>query len=249
MTSPENDFFAKVQVNRLWAALMGRGLVDPVDDLRSTNPPTHPELLEALADHFRHVGFDNRQMLRTIALSRAYAASSLPTETNVSDRLNYSRHYRRRLRAEVLLDAVADVTQTPSNFPAMPPQSRAAQVWTHRSSSLFLDTFGRPDENQDPPCERLEDSTVTQALHLMNDAELDRRIRGDQGRAAELAGSSLSPHEIVQQLYLVAYSRLPTAEQAEWAAGRIAGGGDDRRRVIEDLMWAMINSPEFTILD
>jgi hypothetical protein len=249
MTSPENDFFAKVQVNRLWAALMGRGLVDPVDDLRSTNPPTHPELLEALADHFRQVGFDNRQMLRTIALSRAYAASSLPTESNVSDRLNYSRHYRRRLRAEVLLDAVADVTQTPSSFPAMPPQSRAAQVWTHRSSSLFLDTFGRPDENQDPPCERLEDSTVTQALHLMNDAELDRRIRGDQGRAAQLAASPLSPHEIVQQLYLVAYSRYPTPEQAEWAAGRIAAAGEERRRVIEDLMWAMINSPEFTILD
>lgn len=249
MTSPENDYFAKVQVNRVWAVLMGRGLVDPVDDLRSTNPPTHPELLDALAKHFQASGYNVKELLRTIASSRAYATSSTPNETNAGDRLNYSRHYRQQLRAETLLDAIADVTQTPSSFSGMPPQSRATQLWTHRARSMFLDTFGRPDGNQDPPCERIPDSTVTQALHLMNDREIDSRIRSGAGRAAKLAASEASAETVVEELYLAAYSRFPTAEESAYAAQMINAAGDKRREAVEDLMWAMLNSPEFTIQD
>src|SRR5690606_36517570 len=247
--SPENDYFAKVQVNRIWAALMGRGLVDPVDDLRSTNPPTHPELLDALAKHFQASGYNVKELLRTIASSRAYATSSTPNDPNVGDRLNYSRHYRQQLRAETLLDAIADVTQTPSSFSGMPAQSRATQLWTHRTSSMFLDTFGRPDENQDPPCERIPDSTVTQSLHLMNDREIDSRIRNASGRAAKLAASEASAETVAEELYLAAFSRYPTAEESTYASQLINAAGDKRREAVEDLLWAMLNSPEFTIQD
>jgi len=247
VTSPENDYFAKVQVNRIWAALMGRGIVEPVDDLRSTNPPTHPELFDALAEHFKSTGYDVKALIRTIALSRAYAADSTPNDSNVSDRINYSRHYRHPLRAETLLDAIADLTETPSNFSGMPDGSRASQVWTHRVRSMFLDTFGRPDENQDPPCERINESTVTQSLHLMNDRDIDSRIRSDKGRAARLAASDLSAQSVVEELYLAAFSRLPTSDESTYAATLINSAGAERRGVIEDLLWAMINSPEFTI--
>ena len=247
MTSKENDYFAKVQVNRVWAALMGRGLVDPVDDIRSTNPPTNPELLDALAEHFQANDYDLKNLLKLIALSNVYALSSAPTETNVADRLNYSRHYRHRLRAEVLLDAVADITETPNSLDGMWSEARANQVWTHRVNSMFLDTFGRPDENQDPPCERTPDSTVTQALHLMNSPEIDRRIRSDSGRAARLAKSELTTDEIVNELYLTIFSRYPIDAERSYAVGLIEAAKDKRRTAIEDLMWAMLNAPECNI--
>jgi len=247
MTSKENDYFAKVQVNRVWAALMGRGLVDPVDDIRSTNPPTNPELLDALAKHFQASDYDLKNLLKLIALSNVYSLSSAPTETNVADRLNYSRHYRHRLRAEVLLDAVADITETPNSLDGMWSEARANQVWTHRVNSMFLDTFGRPNENQDPPCERTPDSTVTQALHLMNSPEIDRRIRSDVGRAARLAKSELTATQIVNELYLTIFSRYPSDAERNYAVALIEAATDKRRTAIEDLMWAMLNAPECNI--
>lgn len=247
MTSTENDYFAKVQVNRVWALLMGRGIVDPVDDLRSTNPPSNPALLDELAKHFQRSGYDQKDLIKTIVLSNAYSTSSTPNETNKADGLNYSRHYRHRLRAEILADAVADVTETSVSFSALAPESKANQVWTHRIDSVFLDTFGRPDENKDPPCERVADSSVTQTLHLMNAREIDGRIRNDSGRAARLAGSDLSPVQIVDELYLTIFSRRPTADESQYAEKLITSAGDSRRAAIEDLMWAMINSPEFII--
>lgn len=246
MTSRENEFFAKVQVNRTWAILMGRGLVEPVDDLRTTNPPTNPKLLDALADDFQASGYDFKKLLKTIALSRVYSHSSEPTPSNVGDRLNYSRHYRHRLRAEVLMDAVADATESPSTLQGMPPESRANQVWTTRVGSIFLDTFGRPNENQDPPCERTPDSTVTQALHLMNSQQLEERVRSDNSRAARLAASKLPPLEIVDELYLAIFSRHPAANESEYAS-KLIESAENRRGMIEDLMWAMLNSPEFSI--
>ncbi len=248
MTSTDNDYFARVHVNRTWGILMGRGLVEPVDDLRTTNPATNPTLLSALADEFQASGYDFKRLLKTITLSQVYRHSSEPTASNVADRLNYSRHYRRRLRAEVLADAVADVTQTTESFQAMPPDSRANQVWTTRVNSIFLDTFGRPNENQDPPCERTPDSTVTQALHLMNSQQLDTRVRSDKGRAASLAASDKSPQQIVDELYLATFTRYPTAQERDYAVELITAAAD-RRGVIEDLMWAMLNAPEFSILN
>lgn len=248
LTSTENDYFAKVQVNRLWSALMGRGLVEPVDDLRSTNPATNPKLLEALAKDFQDSGYDQKQILKRIALSRVYSHQSQPTPSNASDRVNYSRHYRHRVRAEVLMDAIADFTETTPNMQAMPPESRANQVWTTRVDSLFLDTFGRPNENQDPPCERTPDSTMTQSLHLMNSRELDSRIRDKAGRATRLAKSETSTVEVVEELYLAAFSRFPTDTEKDYGINLI-DQSETKQTGIEDLMWAMINAPEFSIQD
>src|SRR5262249_41004195 len=151
-----------------------------------------------------------------------------------------SRHYRQRLRAEVLLDAVSDVTGVPDTFAAAPPGSRAMAIWTHRVPSLFLDTFGRPDPNQDPPCERTGDTSVVQALHLMNAPELHRKITSEAGRAARLARGNTSPREIVEELYLLAYSRFPTFEERAIGESLFDGPKADRRAAVEDLMWALL---------
>jgi hypothetical protein len=245
MTGEENNFFPAVMVNRVWADLMGRGIVEPVDDIRESNPPSNKELLEALARHFREINYDLKALLRTILASRVYSLSSHPTERNIADTRNYSRHYRQRLRAEVLLDGVCDITGIPEDFSAMPPGSRAAELWTHRTTSTFLDTFGRPDPNQDPPCMRTDDTTVVQALHLMNAPNLDRKIRNEKSRASELASSKMSPEEIVEELYLLVYARYPQDKEIRVGSARIPPPGKDRKGAVEDLLWALLNTPEF----
>ncbi|MEZ6086605.1 MAG: DUF1553 domain-containing protein [Pirellulaceae bacterium] len=252
VTSPENPYFSQTMANRVWADLMGRGIVDPVDDLRATNPPSNGPLLEALANHFRDSGFDIKQLIRAITSSAVYALQSTPSDRNVADTRNFSRHYRQRLRAEVLLDAVVAISGVDDEFSAMPDGALAKQIWTHRISSQFLDTFGRPDPNQDPPCERQEQTTVTQALHLMNSKPIQAKITSDSGRAAELASSELTADEIVRQLYLSAYSRLPSPEELKFATSLIDSSkeeGAQRRGAIEDLMWALLNTPEFMFKD
>ena len=249
VTAPDNPYFARAIVNRVWAELMGRGIVDPVDDLRATNPPSNGPLLDALAADFRKNGCDIKKLIRTIATSYTYGLSSLPQGANAGDTRNYSRHYRRRPRAEVLLDAVSDVTGVAETFPGMPPGSRAVQVWTARARSVFLDSFGRPDPNQDPPCERTSDTSVVQALHLMNAPNLHRKVTGEGGRAAKLAASRKSPQEIVEELYLLAYGRFPTAAERTACVKQFGGPGVNRRSLTEDLMWALLNTPEFILID
>jgi hypothetical protein len=255
MTSPENHYFAQVQTNRVWADLMGRGLVDPVDDLRATNPPSNPALLKAIADDFRAHKFDNKHLLRMITNSYVYGLSSLPNESNVGDTRNYSRHYRVRLRAETLSDAVTDITGVYDEMSGMPPGSRSTQIWTHRIGSQFLDAFGRPDPNQDPPCERTSDTTMSQTLHLMNAPVLHRKVTSDSGKLAGLAKSKLTPDQIVEELYLLAYSRVPTADERQQAAKlfQTTKTGDEakahHRMLTEDVLWALINTPEFMFRD
>jgi hypothetical protein len=249
ITSNDNPFFAKVIVNRVWADLMGRGLVDPVDDLRATNPPTNGPLLDALAADFRAAKYDLKHLIHTICTSYVYSLSSLPTERNAGDRQNYSRHYRTRLRGEVLLDAVTDITGLGESFSAMPSGSRANQLWTTRVQSVFLDTFGRPNPNQDPPCERTSDTTVTQTLHLMNAPQLHQRVTSDSGRAAQLVASARSPDEIVEELYLLVYSRLPDEVERDIGRQLFAEKESSRRQAAEDLLWALLNTPEFMFKD
>ena len=243
-----NPFFAKVMVNRVWADLMGRGIVEPVDDLRITNPPSNGPLLDALAADFQAQGYDLKKLLKRILSSAAYGLSSTPTKQNVVDTRNYSRKYRQRLRAEVLLDAVCDITGVPEQFAAMPFGSRAAEIWTHRAPSLFLDTFGRPDRNQDPPCYRTSETTVVQALHLMNAPQLHEKVVSEKGTAAKLATSDKSAEEIVEELYLLVYSRFPSVDERRNAVAAFARSGDaaqTRRLATEDVLWALLNTPEF----
>ncbi|HJT76380.1 MAG TPA: DUF1553 domain-containing protein, partial [Gemmataceae bacterium] len=249
VTADDNPTFARVIVNRVWGDLMGRGLVEPVDDVRATNPPSNPELLDALAAEFRRQKYDLKQLLRTILTSEVYALSSVPNARNVGDTRNYSRHYRQRLRAEVLLDAVSDITQIPETFAAAPPGTRAMELWTVRTQSTFLDSFGRPDPNQDPPCERSGDTTVVQALHLMNGPDLQRKVTADNGRAAALARSGKTPGEIVEELYLLVYGRFPKADERADCEKLFQEPGATRRQTTEDLLWAMLNTPEFLFKD
>ena len=245
----DNPYFAQVMANRVWADLMGRGLVEPVDDLRATNPPSNAALLEALGKDFEAEGYDLKKLIHRIATSYVYGLDSRPTERNVADTRNYSRYYRGRLRAEVLLDAVTEITGVPESFEAMPPDSSAKLIWTHRVDSLFLDAFGRPDPNQDPPCERTGDTSIVQALHLMNSEKLSRKITSDNGRATKLAASDKTPEEIIKELYLRIYSRTPTSQEQELCESLFAKPDADRRHVVEDLMWALLNTPEFVFKD
>ncbi len=248
ITSDDNEFFSQVMANRVWADLMGRGLVEPVDDLRATNPPSNGPLLEALAEEFRQQNYDLKELIRTITSSYVYALSSLPTERNLADTRNYSRRYRRRLRAEVLMDAISAITEVPDTFAAMPAGSAAKEIWTHRVGSLFLDTFGRPDPNQDPPCERIEEATVTQALHMMNAVDIHAKVTSDKGRAARLAAADLPVDEIIEELYLAVYARPPDGEEME--IGRsLFHKSQSPRRATEDLLWALLNTPEFLFKD
>jgi hypothetical protein len=153
------------------------------------------------------------------------------------------------LRAEVLADAFADITGVAEQLRGAPAGSRTNEIWTTRVESVFLDTFSRPNPNQDPPCERTGDSTVTQTLHLMNAPQLHSRVTSDQGRAARLAGSDLPPERIAEELYLLVYSRLPDEAERDIARSLFAEPEMTRRRATEDLMWALLNTPEFMFKD
>ncbi len=240
----DNPAFARVIVNRVWADLMGIGIVEPVDDFRATNPASNLELLDAIANDFVAHGHDLKHLLRRIMTSHVYGLSSAPTPSNIVDTRNYSRHFRQRLRAEVLLDAVCDVTLVAEEFDAVPSGSRSAAIWTHRAPSLFLDTFGRPDLNQDPPCYRTSETSVVQALHLMNAPQLHTKLSHPDGRVAQLAASGRSPNDLVEELYLLTYSRFPTARERE-TAEKVFERIDNRQEAIEDLLWALFNTAEF----
>jgi hypothetical protein len=249
ITSRDNPFFAQVMVNRVWTDLMERGLVEPVDDLRSSNPPSNGPLLDALAADFRDNGYDIKKLIRRITTSHVYGLSSVPNDRNSADTRNYSRHYRQRLRGEVLLDSISQITGTTDTFAAAAPGTRAKELWTVRIQSLFLDAFGRPDENQDPPCERTSEPTVVQVLHLMNSENLYSKVTTDTGLAAQLAKTELAPAAVVESLYLSIYSRRPTEAELKVAIGLFEQDGAVRRQVIEDLMWALLNTPEFVFKD
>ena len=247
LAAPENPFVARSLVNRVWAQLMGRGLVEPIDDMRDTNPPTNALLLDALARDFVAHKFDLRHLLRTIATSGVYGLSSQPNADNVRDTQNYSRAYRKRLSAEVLLDAVCDVTGESERFEGLPPGVRAVQLWDNRSPSAFLDTFGRPQRKTVCQCERVSDTTLSQVLHLMNAPLINDKISSPTGRAARLASSDQSPDEIVIELYAAAFGRPPRADELKAARAAFEVSGATRRTAAEDVLWSLVNSAEFVL--
>jgi len=249
MTDPANPWFPRVMANRVWRELMGQGIVEPVDDIRATNPATNAALLDFLATRFRQDAYDIKKLIKLVATSSTFALSSVPNDRNTGDLRNFSRYYRERLRAETLLDAVNDILAVEETFSAMPPGSRAVELWTFRASSLFLDTFGRPDPNQDPPCERTSDSTTPQVLHLMNSPGLNGKFAQEKGRPGALAASKETDEAIVETAYLLAYGRKPSDRERREAMRGFPGAGKNRRQAVEDLFWALLNTPEFVFID
>jgi hypothetical protein len=245
MTSPENPYFARTIVNRAWALLMGRGIVEPVDDMRVTNPATNEPLLDALAKDFVAHGYDQKHLLRTIAASAAYQRSSKATKNNAKDTHNYSRFYVKRLIGEVLLDAVGQVTGVPEKFNGHPATTRAIQMWDNKLPVEFLDVFGKPSRLSVCECDRPADGSVTQVLHLMNSTAIQSRLTKDDGTTARLEKSMLTPEAIVEELYLTVYNRQPKPDEAKAARAAFDRAGATRRAAIEDLLWVLLNSPEF----
>ncbi len=245
MEQPDNPFFARAIVNRIWGEFFGRGIVDPVDDFRSSNLPSNEPLLDWLAKDFVAHNYDLKHLMRTIMQSRIYQISSMPSENNIEDTKNYSHALRRRLSAEVLQDAVCDVTGVPTTFEGLPPGARATESWNQRLHSDFMDAFGRPNASADCPCERDRRTSLVQALHLMNSRELQEKIASDEGRAHKLADSKISPEEIVTELYLLAYARTPTSEELGIATKVFEAKDTPRRTATEDVLWALLNSAEF----
>jgi hypothetical protein len=249
MTRPDNPFLARMLVNRLWAHFMGRGLVEPVDDFRDTNPPTNPELLDYLARRFVSGGYDVKSVMRLILNSQVYQLSGAPNSSNVGDQQNFSRAYPKRLPAEVLLDALSQATGVPAELPGVAPGTRAVQMWDSEWSlqwqSYFLNAFGRPPRTSPCECERSQDPTVAQVLHLMNAPEIQAQLAGRQGRAHRLAESAASDTQVIEELFLAAYCRLPNPRELAAARSAFAAAPGDRASAAEDVLWALLNSVEF----
>jgi hypothetical protein len=245
LTAPGNPFFARAAVNRVWANFFGRGMVEPVDDFRISNPCVNPALLDALAADFEAHHFDFKHLIRTILESHLYQLSSTPNDSNLTDTRNFSRAYRRRLPAEVLLDVVNDATGVPESFAAVPPGFRAMQTWSYKIESHFLDAFGRPNASSDCPCERDRQLSVVQSLHLMNSRNLQAKLAANNGRVHQLADSGRTPGEIVTELYLTMLNRPPTSDEIVRATAAFSAGEANRRTAAEDVAWALLNSPEF----
>jgi WD40 repeat protein len=245
LTNPKNPFFARAAVNRIWSVFFGRGFVEPVDDFRVSNPIVNEPLLQALADDFVAHGYDLKKLMRTIMQSRLYQLSSEPNEFNLTDTKNFSRSYRRRLSAEVLLDAVNDVTGATDQFNGSPPDTRAIQTWSYKVNSQFMDAFSRPNPSTDCPCERDAKTSVVQSLHMMNSRTLQDKLDRTDGRVGKLVDSKLSPEEIVGELYLAAFCRAPTVQELTIARAAYDAKGTTRRAATEDVLWALLNSPEF----
>lgn len=248
-----HPYFAEASVNRFWSYFFGRGIVDPVDDFRSNNPPTHPELLRRLAEDFARNGYDLRHLFRRIVRSRTYQLSSAVNRTNRADRLNYSRALSRPLDAEILLDAICDVTGVPETYGnwlhkkkgrgGAPRGTRAVQLKeTDIYQSTFLDTFGRPNRFSIP--ERDGKSNLTRALHLLVGSTYNEKLWAEGARVYELFQGGAPDAEIVEELYLAAFSRFPTPSEVE-ELERLIAQTPSREQALRDLQWAVITSREF----
>jgi hypothetical protein len=250
MARPENPFFARALANRYWKHFFGRGLVDPEDDMRATNPATNPELLDALADHFIKSGFDMKQLVRTICQSTTYQLSALPNEYNVDDKQNFSRYYPKRLPAEVLLDAVDEVTASGTRFSGVPAGTRAVQLPDSGFNSYFLTVFGRPDAASACECERANEANLAQGLHLINSSEIHGKLSSGSGRAAQLSADKEREHgERIRELYLTALSRPPVQEEIDavlaYLKEKEAAEKPNLREAYEDVVWTLLNTKEF----
>jgi len=245
MTSPENPWFARNLANRLWAHFLGRGIVEPVDDMRLTNPPTNPELLDALAQHLVEQKYDVKALIRAITASRTYQLSSTPNATNERDDQNYSRALFKRLDAEVLFDAVCQTTGIHDKFQGVPSGVRAIQLWDSQVAHYFLKLFGRPTRTTACECERTVEPSVAQVLHVMNSPEIQAKLSHEGGRLHALVRSLHDDAQLVEELYLLFYSRFPTEDERRSAVAYLQSHAENRRQAAEDIAWSMMNTSEF----
>jgi hypothetical protein len=245
MTAPENPYFARALANRLWAHYFGRGLVMPIDDLRATNPASNELVLDELSNHLRGVKYDLKAFTRTLLNSHVYQLSSAPSETNAADEQNFSHAAEKPLGAEILLDAISQATGAAEKFNGLPQGVRAIQIWDSQMPSYFLRVFGRPTRTSVCECERSNDPSIAQVLHLMNSPEVLGKIQSAGGRARQLAASETPASAIIEELYLSTLSRLPQPREMAALSESFASSTGDRREAIEDLLWALLNSREF----
>ncbi len=258
LASPGNPYFAKAVVNRYWKHFFRRGLIEPEDDIRDTNPPTNPELLSALEQSFIDSGFDLKALVRTITTSNAYQLSADPNQYNINDFQNYSRYYPRRLQAEVMLDAIDQLTGAVTDFPNLPTGTRAIALPdnSYNNASPFLRVFGRPENESVCECERIQSSSLAQSLHLMNAADIKAKLVSNTGRAEKFCKAEQSPEDCIDEVYRVAFSRPPSADELQVAMDYLAEPRLDEsgtpmnaeqasRENYQDLIWALINTKEF----
>jgi len=258
MSNRDNPYFAKALVNRYWKHFFKRGLIEPEDDIRDTNPPTNSDLLEVLEKHFIASGFDLKELVRVITQSRTYQLSAMPNEHNIADQQNYSRYYPKRLQAEVLLDAIDELTGARTEFANLPPGTRAVALPdnSYNNASPFLKVFGRPDNASVCECERVQSSSLAQSLHLLNSPDMKSKLATSNGRADLLAKDDRPESEKIRELYLAAFSREPRpdelkttleyfAERRVDAAGKPLDETKAKREDYEDLLWALIGTKEF----
>jgi hypothetical protein len=244
MARPDNPFFARALVNRMWGHFLGRGLYHEVDDLRETNPPSNPELLDALARDFVQHKFDVKHVIRTILNSRVYQLSSEPTEHNKNDQQNYARYYARRMPAEVFLDALNQTTDTKGGFSGVSSNARAVDLPHEGFGSYFLDTFDRPRRVTSCECERSSGATLAQVLLLANSDEIEAKIAAGNGTIARLMKEKKPMADVIEELYLAAYSRRPTATELRRNLAHVERL-DNKQQALEDVLWAVLNTKEF----
>jgi hypothetical protein len=247
LTSADNRAFSRNAVNRYVGYLLGRGLVESIDDMRATNPPSNVELMNALADDFVKNGYDIKQLVRTIMNSRLYQLDSRPTKTNATDSRFYSHYTVKRLPAEPLLDAIDAVTGVPTKFEKVPLGTRAIELPDAQYSNYLLKTFGKPKREAVCECERVSDVNLAQALHTLNSDVIVEKIANSKGRVAKLLADKKAGPDIVEELYLATLCRRPTA--AEQAACRDGvAEASDAKSYYEDLLWSLINSKQFLFI-
>ena len=244
LTSPENPFFAKSVTNRIWGHLMGRGIVEPVDDFRDSNPPSNARLIDELSRQFVSNGFSQKWAIRTICNSRTYQLSSRKNGFNKDDEIYCSHANTRLLSAEQLLDGICAVTNVPEQFPGMPLGTRACELADPPTDHYFLKVFGQPQREMACQCERSSESNLSQALQMINGPVVHNKLRADNGRIATMIKENKPDDEIIAALYLAALARTPSPEELLASKTHIAAQSD-RRQALEDVGWAILNSKEF----
>ncbi len=245
LTSSSNPYFARAAANRIWFHLLGRGVVDPVDDLRSTNPPSNEELLAALTEDFVKHNFDRKHLIRTILRSRTYQLGSQTTATNAADDKYFSHARVRLLQAEQMLDAVASATGVPEKFTSFPLGTSAVALPDGEHKHPFLEVFGRPARAMACECERESDTNLGQALHLIGGRVVHDKIRSDSARVANLLAQGRSDAQVIDELFLATLARFPDSDERRVLLARFAKAPDRRRQTAEDLLWALVNHREF----